>query len=148
MQYPPPVGDNFTYLYEDSSEPYFSKCVTSRLMSLRKMPTPVDLCCLAQPMQTPPFFSGSSWSTTDEPDTASTFTCSSLLTSPDPDVYDEHNMWNPMLGLFCCVKIGVFLEAYVEEVDMGRTALSYHFLWMYYVRQSRDARSIRHHFHM
>ena len=37
--------------------------------------------------------------------TSSTSTCSSLLTSPDPDEYDEHNMWNPMLGLFVMIPL-------------------------------------------
>ena len=32
-----------------------------------------------------------------------------------------------MLGLFCHVQIGVFMEAYLDEVDMGRIALSCHF---------------------
>ena len=33
-----------------------------------------------------------------------------------------------MLGLFCHVQIGVFVEAYLDEVDMGRIALSFHLL--------------------
>ena len=75
------------------------------------------------------FFSGRSWLTMDESDTSSTFTCSSLLTSPDPDEYDEHNM--------CHVQVDVFKEAYSDEVDMGRIALSCHFLWMYCVTRQR-----------
>ena len=59
-----------------------------------------------------------------ESDTSSTFTCSSLLTSPDPDEYDEHIMWNPMLGLFCYVQVGVFMEA---NLEMVRIALSCRF---------------------
>ena len=55
-------------------------------------------------------FSGRSWLTVDECDTSSTFTCSSLLTSLDPDEYDEHDMRNPMLGLFCHVQVGVLME--------------------------------------
>ena len=63
--------------------------------------------------------------------------CSSLLTSPNPNEYDEHNIWNPTLGIFCHVQVGVFMEAYVDEVDLGRNALSCHFLWMYYVTRQR-----------
>ena len=73
----------------------------------------------------------------DGSDTSPTFECSSLLTSPDPDEYDEHNMWNPMLGLSCHVQHGALMEAYFDEVDMGRIALSCHFLWMYYVTGQR-----------
>ena len=51
----------------------------------------------------------------------------SLLTSPDPDEDDEHNMWNPMLGLFCHVQVGVFVESFFNEVVLGRSALSFHF---------------------
>ena len=72
------------------------------------------------------FFSGKSWLTMGESDTSSTFTCSSLLTSPDPDEYDEHIMWNPMLGLFCHVQVGVFMEAYFE-MGKNRAFLSFFF---------------------
>ena len=54
---------------------------------------------------------------------------SSLLTSRDPDEYDEHNMLNFMLGLFCHVQVGVFMEAYCDEVDMGRIQLHDKFLF-------------------
>ena len=46
--------------------------------------------------------------TMEAPDTSSTSTCSSLLTSPDPDEYDEHNMWNPMLGLFVMIPLAQY----------------------------------------
>ena len=69
-------------------------------------------------------FSGKSWLAMEGSDTPSTLTCSSLLTSPDPDKYDEHNMWNPMFGLFCHEPAGAFMEAYFEEADLGRIALS------------------------
>ena len=36
-------------------------------------------------------------------------------------------MRNPMLGLFCHVQVGVFLESYFDEVVLGRIALSCHF---------------------
>ena len=62
------------------------------------------------------FFGGRSWLAVDGSHTSSTFTCSSLLTSPDPDESDEHHMWNPMLGLFSHVQIGVFMESYFDEV--------------------------------
>ena len=74
-------------------------------------------------MQTPPLFSGRSWLAMDESDTSSTFTCSSLHPSPDPEC-DEHNMWNPTCGtpcwdFFCHVQVGVFVDAYFDEVDVG-----------------------------
>ena len=50
-------------------------------------------CCLAQPMQTHLFFSGRYWLAMDGSDTTCTFTPS------DSVAYDEHKMWNPMLGL-------------------------------------------------
>ena len=45
----------------------------------------------------------------------------------DPDEYDEHNIWNPMLELLCHAHIGVFMEALVDEEDLGRIAFSCHF---------------------
>ena len=78
-----------------------------------------------------------------------TLTCSSLLTSPDPGECDEHNMWNPMLGLFCHVHVGVFTEAYFGEVDMGRIAFCCHFSLDVLCDKAEvhrpDERSIRHH---
>ena len=66
--------------------------------------------------------------TVEAPDTSSTSTCSSLLTSPNPDEHDEHNMWNLSLGLFCCrEQVGAFMESYFHEVVLGRIALSCHF---------------------
>ena len=53
----------------------------------------------AQSVQSP-FCSCMPYLTTEAPDTSSASTCSSLLTSLDPDGYDEHKMWNLMLGLF------------------------------------------------
>ena len=60
-------------------------------------------------------------------ETSSTFTCSSLCTFWDADEYDEHNMWSPMLGLFCHVQVGVVMDSYFDEVVMGSIALSCHF---------------------
>ena len=54
-------------------------------------------------------------------------TCSSLLTSLSPDDYDEHNMWNPMLGLFCHVHVGAIMELYLDEADLVKITLSFHF---------------------
>ena len=56
-----------------------------------------------------------------------TSTCSSLLTSPDPDEYDEHNMWKNTMRFFCHEHIGSFMESYFDEVVLGRIALSCHF---------------------
>ena len=72
-------------------------------------------CYFAQPMQTS-LFNKRSWFAMDGPDTSSTFTCSSLCTSWDPDEFDEPNMWNPMLGHFCHVQVGVFMESYFDGV--------------------------------
>ena len=46
--------------------------------------------------------------------------------SPHPDQFDEHNIWNPMLGPLCHAHIGVFMEALSDEEDFWRTALSCH----------------------
>ena len=52
---------------------------------------------------------------------------SSTLSSSESNEYHEHNMWNPILELLCHAHIGVCMEAYLDEVDMGRIALSCHF---------------------
>ena len=85
-------------------------------------------------MQTP-LFSGKSWLAMEGSATSSTFTCSSLLTSPGPDEHDGHNMWNPMLGLFCHEQVGSRMEAYFEEVDLVRISLCVIILWMYFVTE-------------
>ena len=51
---------------------------------------------------------------------------SSTLTSSDPDEYDGHNIWNPMLELLCRAHIGVFMEELFGEEDLVRIALSCH----------------------
>ena len=67
----------------------------------------VVLCCLAQPMQTPPFsVEGLGWQWMGQ-----TLRPRLHARPCDPDEHDEHNMWNPMLGLFCHVHVGVFMEA-------------------------------------
>ena len=68
-----------------------------------------------------------SWFAMDGSDTSSTSAGSFLCTSWDPDEYDHHNMWNPMLKLFCHVQVGVFMESYSDEIVLGRIALSCHF---------------------
>ena len=75
----------------------------------------------------PSFPSGTSWLAMDGSDTSSTFTCSSLLTSQDPDKCDEHNIWNPMLELLCHTHLGISMEALFDEEGMGRITLSCHF---------------------
>ena len=62
-----------------------------------------------------------SWLAMDVSDTSST------LTSLDPEEYDEHNIWNPMLELLCHAYVGVFIEALSDEEDLVRNALSCHF---------------------
>ena len=59
--------------------------------------------------------------TMDVSDTSSTRTCS------DPDELVDHNVWNPMLGLFCHAEIGTFMEALADDRVLGRIALSCHF---------------------
>ena len=56
----------------------------------------------------------------EAPDTSSTYTCSSLLTSPDPDEYVDHNMWNPLLVLLCHVQIAVIMEMLYDEETTGK----------------------------
>ena len=63
----------------------------------------------------------------EAPDTSSTSTCSSLLTSLDSDEDDEHNVWNPMLNLFCQECVGAVKESFLDEAALGRIALSCHF---------------------
>ena len=75
-----------------------------------------------------PFFS--QWKillAVDASGTSSTFTCSSLLTSPDPGEYDELNIWNPTSELLCHTHIGMSMAALFDEEGMGRIALSCHF---------------------
>ena len=47
--------------------------------------------------------------------------------SSDSDEYDEHNMWNSMLELLCHEHIDAFTVAYLEDVVLGRIALTCHF---------------------
>ena len=68
---------------------------------------------VAQSMQTP--------SPPDGSDTSSTFT------SSDSVHFNEHNISNPLLDLLFHVQVGAFMEAYFDEVDLVRSALSCHF---------------------
>ena len=52
---------------------------------------------------------------------------SSTVSSEESFEYHEHNKWNPMLASLCHFEVGVVLEALLDEVDMGRTALACHF---------------------
>ena len=54
-------------------------------------------------------------------------TLPALLTFPDSDECDEHNVWNPMLNLFCQEYVGEPTESYLDEAVLGRIALSCHF---------------------
>ena len=58
---------------------------------------------------------------------SSASTSSSVSTSSS--CYDEnkHNMWNPLLELFCHVQIGLRMETLADEVSTARVALSCHF---------------------
>ena len=59
--------------------------------------------------------------------TSSTSTSSSVSTFSDCYDENEHNMWNPLLELFCHMKIGMHMETLVREVSTARVALSCHF---------------------
>ena len=56
--------------------------------------------------------------------TSSTSACSWLVTSPDPGDYDDHNMWDSMLGLLCHVRTGVFMDSHLDEAVLEES----HFL--------------------
>ena len=45
----------------------------------------------------------------------------------DSDDPAEHNMWNPMLELFCHAEIGILMVALADEMVLAITALSCHF---------------------
>ena len=59
--------------------------------------------------------------------TSSTCTSSSVSTSSRCYDENEHNMWNPLLELFCHVQVGLRMETPVDEVATARVALSCHF---------------------
>ena len=63
----------------------------------------------------------------EAPDTSSTSTCSSLLTSPDSDEHDKHNVWKPILNLFCHEYVCAVMESFLDEAAFGRFAPSCHF---------------------
>ena len=63
----------------------------------------------------------------EAPGTSPSSACSSLLNSLDSDEYDEHNMWTPMVGLLSDEHVGAFMEENLDEVILGRIALSWHF---------------------
>ena len=45
----------------------------------------------------------------------------------DPGDNDDHNMWNPMLGLLCHVQAGALKDSYLDEDVLVRIAFSCHF---------------------
>ena len=47
--------------------------------------------------------------------------------SSNPDELAEHNMWNPMLELFCHADIGKPMEELADDMGLARIALSCHF---------------------
>ena len=51
---------------------------------------------------------------------------SSVSTSSNCCVENEHNMWNPLLGLFCNMQIGLCMESLADEVSTTRIAPSCH----------------------
>ena len=58
------------------------------------------------------------WLTMDAPGSSPSY---------DSNEYDEHNMWNTMLDLFCHERIGAFMVVYFDDFVLGRIALSCHF---------------------
>ena len=52
---------------------------------------------------------------------------SSTFSSEESFEYHEHNIWNSMLASLCHFEVGVVMEALLDEVDMGGSALSCHF---------------------
>ena len=51
----------------------------------------------------------------------------STFSSEESFEYFEHNVWNPMLSTLCHSEIGIMIETFLEEANMGRIALSCHF---------------------
>ena len=39
----------------------------------------------------------------------------------------QHNVWNPMMELLFHVQIGGIFEIFVDEIDLARFAIPYHF---------------------
>ena len=74
---------------------------------------------------------------------------SSIFTSSESVDFNEHNIWNPVLELLFHVQVGAFMEEYVDEVDLGRIALSCHFALDVPCDKAeahcRDKCSVRHH---
>ena len=52
---------------------------------------------------------------------------SPVSTASDPVDFDAHNIWNRMMDLLFHVLISGTFERFVEEIDLARIALSYHF---------------------
>ena len=53
-------------------------------------------------------------------------TDASTFSSEDSFEYHEQDIWNPMLESLCHSEVRVVMEALLDEVDMGRIALSCH----------------------
>ena len=58
---------------------------------------------------------------------SSASTSSSLSTSSSCYDENEHNMWNPLLEVFCHVQVGLRMETQADDVATARVALSCHF---------------------
>ena len=90
-----------------------------------------------------PFSSGRCWLAMDGSDTTSMFT------SSDSVHFNEYNIGNPVLEFLFHVQVGAFKEAYFDEVDLERIAVSCHFALDVLCDKAEvhcsDARSIRHH---
>ena len=61
---------------------------------------------------------------------------SSTLTFSNSDEFDEHTIWNPMLGLLCHAHVGVSLEQLCDDEDLEKIALSCHFALDVLLRQN------------
>ena len=71
------------------------------------------LCRLAQWMQTLSVVERVLWQWRGW--TSSTSPARRCLPLRTPVNYDDHNMWNPMLGLLCHVQAGVLMDPYLDE---------------------------------
>ena len=89
------------------------------------------------------FSSGRYWLAADGSDT------SSIFTSSDSVDFNEHTICNPVLELPLHVQVGAFMEAYFDESDLVKIALSCHFALDVLCDKAEvhcsDECSIRHH---
>ena len=101
-------NDNMTFLTRYSPAGHTTRCVTST------NPAPIGAC---EDWGEIPYGSQVDWLVSSE----------STDHTSDSDDPAEHNMWNPMLELFCHAEIGILMEALADEMVLAMIALSCHF---------------------